>query len=109
MLLELEGLPLALPANDAIAPGETVRLFVDARDVSLALQRPEAISIRNILPATVKAVRTDKNRQQCDVELAIGSAQIWSRVTRAACEELALKPGRDVFALIKSVRLAGDL
>jgi molybdate transport system ATP-binding protein len=100
---------IALPYIPGLGEGEPVRLFVDARDVSIALARPDAISIRNILSASVAGLRPGADGVHVDVELVTGASRLWSRITRSACEDLSLSEGKAVFALIKSVRLAGDL
>ena len=53
---------LRLPRT-AAEPGATVRLRVDPRDVILALEPPRAISIRNCLPATIRAVERSTDGQ----------------------------------------------
>ena len=44
-----------------------------------------------------------------DIQLDIGTAghpvALWARVTARAVQELALTPGREVFALVKTVAL----
>lgn len=87
--------------------GSRLRLRVRARDVSLALTRPQGISIQNVLPAVVadigeEGVAEGEARPQVDVRLDLRGAALWARVTRRAVEELALHPGKPVYALIKT-------
>ena len=58
--LEVEGQRLRVPAID-VAAGAPVRLRVQARDVALATQRPENLSIRNVLSARVLSVDLDES------------------------------------------------
>jgi molybdate transport system ATP-binding protein len=83
-------------------PGQPVRLRIQARDVSLALQRPQHSSILNVLPATVQSL-ADDGPAQVLVALDIGGSALLARVTRKSAQTLALAPGLAVYAQIKSV------
>lgn len=85
--------------------GETVRIRIDAPDVMLALSRPEAVSANNILPAVVAAI--GECGAHADVQLQLRDARLIARITRRSLERLALKPGTQVFAVIKSVTVGG--
>ncbi len=82
--------------------GRRVRAHIRARDVSLALVRPDAISIVNILPARVSAVR-EQSGGAVDVELAIGDATLVARITQRSCTQLAIHAQQPLFALVKAV------
>ncbi|MBO6577179.1 MAG: molybdenum ABC transporter ATP-binding protein [Rhodothermales bacterium] len=88
--------------SDPIARNQPVRVRIRARDVSLTLERQSMTSILNILPATVMDVR-DQGGARVSVRLSVGDAQIVAHVSHASREALALEPGREVFAQIKSV------
>lgn len=83
------------------AEGNSMRIRINAADVSLALQPPHSSSIRNILP--VKVAECLDVDGQVDVKLAIGEQWLWARITPWARDELGLKPGQWVYAQIKSV------
>jgi len=85
--------------------GHRVRVRIDARDVSVALQKPELTSISNILPATVADVLSDHDSAQVTVRLAIGTARLLARITRRSAEQLEIVPGRSLYAQVKSVAL----
>jgi len=95
---------LLLVSPTARAPGEALRLRVQARDVSLALAAPSDSSILNILPATVVAVAED-SPGQCMVALDAGATRLLARVTQRSAQALALAPGRAVFAQVKGVAI----
>jgi molybdate transport system ATP-binding protein len=101
---------LALGAQSLYVPlaraqeGAQLRIRVHARDVALAIVRPERISIRNIVAARVISL-VESDAQQVDVLLDVDGQHLRSRITRDALQELALVPGMPVFALIKSVAL----
>ena len=100
--LDLEGQALAMPMLAALKSGQTVRLRVRARDVTLALARPEGISTRNILAGTVDAIAAEADTAFAEVTVAIGDQRLRARVTREAVDMLYLAPGTTVHALIKS-------
>ena len=101
--LAFAGGELVVPNLDAL-PGEPVRARIRARDVALALTRPEGISIQNVFEAQVRALDAASG-PIVEVTLAIGPQPLLARVTRKAAVELALAPGRRVFALVKAVSI----
>lgn len=91
---------------DRVRVGETVRVQVRARDVSLALERPRAISVLNIVEATVVDIAAARDApSQALVRLEAGRSLLLSRITRRSVAELALEPGRRVWALVKSAAI----
>lgn len=103
--LNLAGETLTIPRL-ARAPGEKVRIRIDAQDVTLSLVRPESISANNVVPAIVADVRLSEDAH-ADVQLAIGDARLLARVTRKSVERLKLSTGTAVFAIVKSVTVGG--
>jgi molybdate transport system ATP-binding protein len=91
-----------------VEPGAVLRIRIHARDVAIALERPQRLSIRNVLPARVLRVDVDDS-VHAEVLLEVDGQRLRSRITRDALEELALEPGQSVFALIKSVALESTL
>jgi molybdate transport system ATP-binding protein len=88
----------------APAPGQAVRLRVQARDVSLALTFQSGTSILNAVSAHVTALREDGPGQVL-VALDAAGTPLLARVTQRSAQALALAPGLPVFAQIKSVAL----
>ena len=91
-----------LAADVHLKSGTEIRLSIAARDVSIALEKPSEISIQNMISATIKSIHPTKRPAFQTVTLDIEGQTLQSRVTRKAVNDLALEPGRDVFALIKS-------
>ena len=58
------------------------------------------ISVRNKIPATVKEVKL--GAVMAEVVVQAGNNQIVAAITKDAVEDLALKAGDDVTALVKS-------
>ena len=82
-----------------------VRLYVLARDVMLALDKPSRISARNILPAKVAALHPETGRVLVRVEHE--GFSLLAALTPDAVETLALEPGTPVWAVVKSVAIDG--
>jgi len=101
--VDIGGMTIAMPILERLELGSRIRLRIRARDVAIALEKPRAISIRNILPATFVAADPAGQSAFLDVSLDIGGQKLIARVTRAALIDLNLNPGDPVFALIKSV------
>jgi molybdate transport system ATP-binding protein len=91
-----------IPQCDVEA-GALVRLRIPAREVILALDAPRDISVNNIIPAVVIALRRDMATHAALVEVEVGGGQLLSRITMDAAERLALRPGTRVLAMIKSM------
>jgi molybdate transport system ATP-binding protein len=84
--------------------GCDVRLRVEARDVSLTVERQSDTSILNILPAIVDEI-SDENDAQVIVRLKVGDDLLLSCVTKKSADLLQLQQGKKIYAQIKSVAL----
>ena len=102
--LAFDGGTLTATNVDALI-GEPVRVRIRARDVSIALDRPQRVSIQNVLEGTIVDVTAGTNGI-VDVVIAVGATTLRSRVTRRAVEQLDLKKGLAVYALVKAVSLS---
>lgn len=85
--------------------GDRARVRVRARDVAIAIEKPAGLSIRNVLPAVVASI-TAHGDHEAFVTLHLGPSTLIASLSRSAVDELALAPGRTVWALIKSVALS---
>lgn len=101
--LDFSGGSLYVADLDAL-PGEAVRVRIRARDVALALERPAGTTFRNILSCRVTAIADDAG-SMTEITLQAGVATIVARITRQSCDELGLRAGMSVQALIKAVAL----
>jgi molybdate transport system ATP-binding protein len=84
--------------------GDTLRVRIRARDVSLALSPPEGTSILNIFPAVV-ADLDETGGAMVDVLLDVKGTTLWARVTARSRAELGLAPGAPVHALVKAAAI----
>jgi molybdate transport system ATP-binding protein len=89
-----------------VAVGARVRLQLLARDIILAAQPVQGLSVRNALASTVTAIEDDDDGAvlvRCDV----GGAIVLARITHNARRALDLHPGDAVWALVKAVSTRG--
>lgn len=86
--------------------GEAFRVRIDASDVALALAPPEKTSFQNVLAGRVLAVQHGGGAFS-DVSVSIDGQLLVARITRRACDALALDVEKPVFALVKSVAIDG--
>lgn len=105
--LGVEGETLRVPAL-GVGAGTPVHLRVQARDVAISMERPERLSIRNVLPARLVGIEFTEP-PFVELLLDVHGQHLRSRVTREAVEDLGLREGQAVFALIKSVAFEGRL
>ncbi len=104
--LSLGGASIYVPMIDA-DPGAQVRLRVRARDVILAKERPKQVSSRNILQGKIVEVVEEPDTPFAETLVEISGGLIRARLTRRSAADLGLAPGVPVFALVKSISLAG--
>jgi len=93
--ISLPGVPL----------GARVRLQVLARDVILATQPVQGLSVRNALPGTVAAVSHDEFGVL--VTMDVGGALVLARISREAATALNLRPGDAAWTLFKVISTRG--
>ncbi len=93
--------PIRVPQIDA-APGTGARIRIHARDVTLALRRPEGVSALNVLPGIVAEIGLGDG-SMVDLRLDCAGTTVIARLTRKSVAELRLTPGTAVYALFKTV------
>ncbi|MBN1907002.1 MAG: molybdenum ABC transporter ATP-binding protein [Deltaproteobacteria bacterium] len=101
--LHFHGGELHVPSLN-LEKGAKVVVLIKARNVAISLDRPLNTSFQNILPARIDAI-IERDEMMVDIRLDIG-CMIIARITCAARESLGLKPGQQVFALIKGVAVS---
>jgi molybdate transport system ATP-binding protein len=114
-MLEFAGGNLVLPQTRTapLPTGTKVRVRIQARDVSVSLQKPELTSVLNILPATVMDMMED-GLGQVLLGLQLGDAQqgttanttrLLSRISQLSARRLGVLPGMPLYAQIKGVAM----
>ncbi|WAB96201.1 molybdenum ABC transporter ATP-binding protein [Pseudomonas putida] len=99
--------PVLRIAHPAHETGSTLRVKIQARDVSLTLSPDGASSILNRLAVRVRDVHPADNPAHVLVSLDAGGNALLARITRFSADQLGLHPGQALIAQIKSVALLG--
>jgi molybdate transport system ATP-binding protein len=86
------------------AAGTNLRVQLLARDLIVATQAPQHLSVRNTLAGVITSVSSDDADSDL-IAIDIGGTVVMARVTKAATNELALTEGLPVWALVKAVSL----
>ncbi|MBF0367861.1 MAG: molybdenum ABC transporter ATP-binding protein [Magnetococcales bacterium] len=89
--------------DTGFALGKEIRLRILARDVSLSLEKHTGTSILNIIPATVVEIAEARHPGVRRVKLMMDQTPLVARLTVRSTETLQLKPGKQLWAQIKSV------
>jgi molybdate transport system ATP-binding protein len=92
--------------NPSLQVGQRVRVRIQARDVSLTLERQQGTSVQNIFPVTVTGLAQDSPGQLM-VGLDAGGSALLARITQKSAQALQLQPGSRVFAQVKGVAVLG--
>ncbi|MBE1237394.1 molybdenum ABC transporter ATP-binding protein [Phaeovibrio sulfidiphilus] len=103
-VLEFAGGTLLVERSDR-PPGARLRVRIDARDVSLTLDRPERSSIINSFPVRVVETADADTPASLMVRLDAGGAGLLARITRYSAQALNIAPGLDLWAQVKGVAI----
>jgi molybdate transport system ATP-binding protein len=87
--------------------GASLRVQLLARDIILATQPPQALSVRNALEGTIITLTVEQQDDAVLVAVDVGGAVVLSRVTSEAVEALGLRAGLHVWALVKAISTRG--
>jgi molybdate transport system ATP-binding protein len=107
-IVDIDGTALQVPSL-GMAKGQRIRLRIRARDVSIAIAKPEGLSIRNVIGARIEEIAEETGSAFAELRLKAARQTLRARITRRSVSELALKPGREVFALIKTIAVDRQL
>jgi molybdate transport system ATP-binding protein len=80
----------------------SVRLRINASDISLSRVAAESTTILNILPAVIEATAEETASTEL-VRLRLGDQLLVARITRRSLQQLGLCVGDEIFVQIKSV------
>ena len=86
-------------------PGDSLRLRVPARDLSLTRVAPETSSILNLLRMKIIDIQDPGTGASAMITLTAGEQHLLARITRKSLAKLQLITGEDIFVQIKSVAL----
>src|SRR5712671_643222 len=82
--------------------GAPMRVRIRARDVMIAVEPPHGLSALNVLPGTVAEIG-HADGPIVEIRLDCAGEALVARLTRRSVETLGLEPGRQVYAVIKSI------
>ncbi len=99
--VRLGALRVQVPEHD-FAAGAQVVVVLRPDDVMLSLDEPRSISARNRLPASVARMKRRDGRALVELELGAGAPPLAAELSEAATVELALEPGKRVYAVFKA-------
>ncbi|MFP6860448.1 TOBE domain-containing protein, partial [Pseudomonas sp.] len=85
--------------------GQSVRIKIKARDVSLSLQQAEDSSVLNLLPARVLDWINVAEQAHVLVRVQVGGEQVIARITRYSFDRLQIQREQSLWAQVKSVSL----
>ena len=97
---------LEIPVS-GLSKGAKLRLRIRARDVAVALEKPQGLSVRNMLACQLQEMRLEG--AHAELLLACGPAQLRARITRASAIEMSLAAGKPLYALIKGIAVDRQL
>ena len=86
--------------------GAPIRLRLKARDIMLATEKPRSLSALNVLEGVVSAIG-ERTGPLVEIRIDCHGMPIIARITRQSLDALALQPGAQCFAIVKSVVLEG--
>jgi molybdate transport system ATP-binding protein len=103
--LQLGSSVLQVSLRDATV-GSRLRVQLLARDIILATEKPQGLSVRNMLQGVVSEMSPDEDDAVL-VKVDIGGATVLARITAEATTALSLRPGSPVWVLVKAVSTRG--
>ncbi len=92
------------------SPGQTLRLHVLAKDISIHLNPPQGpTSVLNILSGTVLEIgMVDSKESSVEIKLNVGEP-ILATITRKSLHHLGLKIGQRVYLYFKAVKMVHEM
>ncbi|WP_411183785.1 molybdenum ABC transporter ATP-binding protein [Pseudomonas sp.] len=106
LAVQLPGSAISLQLPHGPLPlGQSVRIKIKARDVSLSLQRAEDSSVLNLLPARVIDWIEVAEQAHVLVRIQVAGEQLIARITRYSFDRLNIQRDQSLWAQVKSVSL----
>jgi len=105
--LDFAGGTIYVPRRRPPTAAGKVRCRIEARDVSLTLQKQAGTSILNIIPVVVVDMAPTEHAAQVLVRLDAAGTPLLARITQRSWNVMELAPGSRVWAQVKTVVLIG--
>lgn len=96
------GQRITVPIMKSIPQGDKARLSVRAGDIVIATEEPRGLSVRNTLPGKLLSVSEQSDSAFSMVAVDVAGTTVKAQLTHHAVKELGLRPGTEVFVLIKT-------
>ncbi len=93
-------------ARTDVPIGNPVRIRVHPKNVGIALEPVVGTSIQNVFAATVTSTGDPSLGKPVEIWMTVGDQPLVATVTPKAALELDLRPGKPVYAMIKSVSIS---
>ncbi|MEE2684028.1 MAG: molybdenum ABC transporter ATP-binding protein [Pseudomonadota bacterium] len=103
--IDLSGQFISIPKFN-LDNGKKIRLNINSKDVAISTILPKGLSIRNVLKAEIESINNLEDFL-VEINLKINKKYIKAKITKKSYEDLSLKKGQEVYALIKSVSVEG--
>ena len=87
-----------------VSLGDSLRILIHAKDVSLCLTPPEDSSILNCIPVIVDSIK-DKTNGKYEVTAKLGVQLIVAMISYRSAKALGLEKGKSVFAQFKATAM----
>ncbi|MFE4664909.1 molybdopterin-binding protein [Streptomyces sp. NPDC056716] len=87
-----------------LVSGSGVRALIKSTEVALATGPVQGLSIRNQLPGTVSEIA--EGAAMASVKVTVAGGELTAAVTRDAVDDLGLRSGSSVVALIKATEVS---
>ncbi len=101
--LDVNGVSIFVPISQE-PEGTRVRIRIPAGEVVLAtVAPPENVSANNILPGIVRNLNEAADKTMAMAEVMVGDTLILSQLTPDSVQDLAIVPGKPVYAMFKSI------
>ena len=92
-------------ADHGLAVGQTARIRIRARDISLALSPHADSTIDNQLPGRIESIDADAGRAEAVVAVRCGSERLIVRTPHRSVQRLKLAPGLALWCQIRRIEL----
>ena len=96
------GQSLTIPSHAGVQNGAALRLLVRAGDVVLATEKPQGLSVRNILSGTIIDIDLNPDSAFAVVSVDVDGTVINAQITNQAVQALNLQSGKNVYVLLKT-------
>ncbi|WP_168204185.1 molybdenum ABC transporter ATP-binding protein [Aliikangiella coralliicola] len=100
--VKIDGHTIYMPRQN-VSDEQLIRLHLNARDISITLQKPQQTSVLNVFECQVIEIGDATGNGQCMVRLSLNNTELLAKISDYSRVILNLRPAQKVFAQIKAV------